>query len=529
MKSERFHRLQELFQAAIERDPEGRETFLAQLTSDDPEMGDELSALLESHREDDPFLENGIISEPIEPTDPVNPMSPMDPMVPVTPLADGQSVGPYRILYEIGRGGMGVVYLAQDVGLRRQVALKALAPASLASAGQQERFRREARVAASLSHPAIATVHALEEVDERFYLVSEYVAGPTLRAEMDREPVPMDVVVDAGVQIAEGLAAAHEKGVVHRDLKPENIVRSGGRQLKIVDFGLALGPDTDFTEPRLTEQGMLIGTPTYMSPEQLQGNRVDFRSDLFNLGVLLCEMATGQHPFAGNTVIETTARILEGQPRLSGHALEAQPKLKALIGRCLEKNPGGRFSSTREVVESLRALDDGLASRPLAPPVAAEVASMPVDPATAGEVEPPGLGRFWWPFHQTVVVGLYAAMVVLLWEAKEQAGNVGSLVCFYGVLASAIANGTLRVHLLFTSRFNPRAIRHELRRNLRWSQAIDGVFTVSLLGGALALLPGSQLMAGVLAGIGIGYAVVFWVIEPATVQAVFLLHPSSDQ
>ncbi len=223
---------------------------------------------------------------------------------------EGRSIGPYRIDREIGRGGMGVVYLAEDTRLHRSVALKALAPALLVDAKQKERLRREARAAASLSHPSIATVYALEEFEGDLYVVSEYVRGGNLRAYLEKGPLPLATLLEVAVQTAEGLAAAHEKGVIHRDLKPENIVRYEQGNVKILDFWIALLSTPDPGTQRLTEVGTLIGTPAYMAPEQLEGESVDFRSDIFAFGILLYELACGSNPFESQTAISTIARIL---------------------------------------------------------------------------------------------------------------------------------------------------------------------------------------------------------------------------
>ncbi len=216
---------------------------------------------------------------------------------------------------EIGRGGMGVVYLARDMRLDRPVAIKMLAPNYTRDAQQRERLKREARAAARLSHPSIATVYALEEFDDSVFIVSEYIQGPTLCQIMSKGRLPFDQVLDIAIQIARGLVAAHEEGIVHRDLKPENVVRTESGIVKILDFGLARVEPKEgvAASPRLTQSGVFLGTPAYASPEQLHGSGVDRNTDIFSFGIMLYEMASGIHPFKAADSMSVMARILEAE------------------------------------------------------------------------------------------------------------------------------------------------------------------------------------------------------------------------
>ena len=198
-------------------------------------------------------------------------------------MAAGTDIGPYRIVEEIGRGGMGVVYDAEDTRLRRTVALKALPAEYARDPVRRERLTREARAAAALTHPSIATIYALEEHDGSLYLVSELVRGQTLRDELARGPLPPERLLPTLIELASGLAAAHAAGIVHRDFKPENIVRCLDGRVKILDFGLAR---LAANETRLTQTGTALGTPGYMPPEQLAGQDVDARTDVFAFGVV---------------------------------------------------------------------------------------------------------------------------------------------------------------------------------------------------------------------------------------------------
>ncbi len=494
MNPTRFRKLRETFEAAIEREPAKRKAFLEKKCAGDPDLLRELLSLLASHRETD--IETSAFLEQY------------------SPLVEGQSVGPYVVRSEIGRGGMGIVYLAEDTRLQRQVALKALAP-ELFNEKQQERFRREARLAGSLSHPAVATIYVLEEVEGRFYIVSEYVAGKTLRSELEEAPFSVDQVLDTAVQMAGGLAAAHEKGIIHRDLKPENVIRNNEGQLKIVDFGLALMPQPEPLQPHLTESGMVLGTPSYMSPEQLRGQRVDFRSDIFSLGVVLYELACGDHPFRGRTAIATVAKILDSDPPALVNLSQTAPELDELIRKCLRKNPDERYQSTAQIVADLRALgsirEGGLPRKARIPPSLE---------SREGETEEVRLRSSWWAVHQALVLLLYGTMVWVLWHVKEENVSLSPLLAFFGALACAIANGVLRVHLLFTWRFNSSAIQAQIGRLAPWVRGVDWVFTAVLLAAAASIFS-DHLRAGVLLAVAIGYLVVFLVVEPATFHAVF--------
>lgn len=481
MKPEDFQKLPELFEAVIGQAPEARNAYIDSLELESPLLRQELRALVESHREDDLLGASPLIDDPSD------------------PLRPGQSIVHYQIQREIGRGGMGVVYLARDTRLHRDVALKALSPHLLSDAKQQERFRREARAAASISHPGVATIYALEEVGGHFYIISEYVPGENLTTRTRGVRLPLAEVLQVALKIGEGLASAHDKGVVHRDLKPNNVICTREGHPKIIDFGLARIPGADPIEQRLTDTGQLLGSPAYMSPEQLQGDNVDFRTDIFSFGILLYELVSGTHPFEGRTPAAMTAAILRNEPlSLTGLA----PGLAAFISRCLQKFPSNRYTSTGQFLRDL-----------------GEVTGAPGAEGTVASAKPGELHSQWWTFHQAAVVLLYGVMIAVLWGVKDVAGP--SLALFFGVLASAIANATLRIHLLFTSRFNPGALASQMSRASAWIHRIDWAFTGFILVTALTILNEVPLIGGVLVAVAVGYLVVFLMIEPATTSAVF--------
>ena len=291
------------------------------------------------------------------------------------PLAAGARLGPYEVLSHLGDGGMGEVYRARDTRLDRTVALKVLVAAAASDPRRLERFRQEARAISRLSHPHICTLHDLGEQDGTLFLVMEHVQGRTLANRLDEGPLPIDEVLRYGAQIADALHAAHAEGVVHRDLKPANVMltRQG---VKLLDFGVARlrsaeedeGADPP-TVSHLTEEGEMLGTVPYMAPEQLEGRKVDARTDVFALGSTLYEMATGRRPFAANSRAGVIAAILGSEPVPVTTARPlAPPALDWAVRRCLAKDPDDRWQSARDVATVLRWIPQGDAAAPAAAP-----------------------------------------------------------------------------------------------------------------------------------------------------------------
>ena len=283
MSSEDSRRLRILYAAALQRDPEERDEYLNRECAGHPELRAKVAALLQAHARD--FLEGEDAATSTR-TVPIH-----------TEHIEGKVIGPYIVRRELGRGGMGVVYLVDDTRLSRPVALKALAPEVGRDPSRRERLRLEARAAAALSHPSIATVYSLDEIGDDLYLACEYVPGRTTATVLASGPLPIAQVVTTGAQLARALAAAHTVGVIHRDIKPENVMKTPGGVVKILDFGLARMEGA--ATPKLTQTGVILGTPAYMAPEQVLGQHVDFRTDLFAFGVLIYELASGVNPFAG--------------------------------------------------------------------------------------------------------------------------------------------------------------------------------------------------------------------------------------
>jgi eukaryotic-like serine/threonine-protein kinase len=282
------------------------------------------------------------------------------------PLAAGTKLDGYEILGLLGAGGMGEVYRARDPALRREVAIKVLPTFVALDPDRLRRFEQEAQTAAALSHPNILAVHRFGVSEGVPYLVSELLEGNTLRQVLQRGPLPVRKTIDYAVQIAHGLAAAHEQGIVHRDLKPENLSVTKDGRIKILDFGLAKlmqpQPEPDGNPPtmsRHTDAGMVMGTAGYMSPEQVRGKAVDHRTDIFAFGAILYEMLTGTRAFHRATSAETmTATLNDDPPAISQLAQGIPPGLQRVVHRCLEKNPEQRFHSASDLAFALEALSE---------------------------------------------------------------------------------------------------------------------------------------------------------------------------
>ena len=342
MTPERQRQIEELYLAAL---PLKGEERVALLAGADPEVRQQVEAMLSqpsgSMALDGPAWAN----EP----EPFTEFS----------LAPGAQLGQYRIEGAIGAGGMGVVFRAHDTKLQRPVAIKFLSD-DLADAAARRRFQREAQMASSLNHPHILTVYDVGELDGRQYLVTEFVDGGTLKTWVQSQPRSWEDIAELLTGVADGLAAAHQAGILHRDIKPDNILVTASGYAKLADFGLAKlegGPrPTDVTRTLTEEQtrpGLIVGTIAYMSPEQASGNQLDARSDIFSFGVVLYEMLAGHRPFAAATNLELLQKVIHSTPApLNGDFPEP---LRAVVTKAIEKDPAKRYSSMRDLVVALRA------------------------------------------------------------------------------------------------------------------------------------------------------------------------------
>jgi len=372
MTPERWHQITGVFHEALGRDPEMRAQFLDEVCASDAVLRKEVNALLDAHENAGRFGDSPVFgsSEPIADSDGRFLSSRSDFLA--RSAAPGTTLGNYLIERHIGRGGMGIVCLAYDTRLHRRVALKLL---NSSADGETARARllHEARNAAALNHPGICTIHEVGESDRSAFIAMEYVDGRPITDRLGERPLPIDQVLRYGIQAADALAYAHDHGVIHRDFKAANVMITATGSLKIVDFGLARRTDTPnanaSTIGSLAPAGVAVGTPYAMAPEQVRGSRVNTPADVWAFGVLLYEMATGAKPFDAPTTAELFSSILRDAPAPLPDSVPAG--LKALIARCLQKEPEHRYQHAREVRMALEAIETG---SPLSAP--ARVAAM---------------------------------------------------------------------------------------------------------------------------------------------------------
>src|SRR5438874_10341231 len=355
MTSERWQQVNDLFQLAAERAPKERTTFLQTACQGDEGLRREVESLIASYERAENFIES--------------PAFEVVPELLTDDRADaivGESIAHYRIESLIGAGGMGQVYLARDERLGRKVALKFLPEQLTANNTQLSRFKSEARAASALNHPNILTVYEIGTEGNRHFIATEFIEGVTLRAALARGRMSLHDALEIAVQVASALAAAHETGVVHRDIKPENIMLRPEGYAKVLDFGIAklteqrlesdLG-DPGTTKLLQTRPGLVLGTAHYMSPEQARGQKVDARSDIWSLGVVLYEIVTGTPPFRGETPSDCIAAILTAEPAsLSSIAPDVPGKLESILQKALRKNTAERYQTIKEMLAELRIL-----------------------------------------------------------------------------------------------------------------------------------------------------------------------------
>jgi len=470
MTSEQWARLKIVFQEALDQPLEIRRAWLEEECKGDLALLHEAESLMNTFETTGSFLEEPARVDPGE----------LDTLLP------GTRIGSYHILEEIGRGGMGVVYRAEDVRLGRQVALKSLPAAVATLPDLRERLRREARAAATISHPAVAVVYALEELDDHLFMASEYVKGETLRLLIARGPVAPEQARRIASDMAGALAAAHDAGVIHRDLKPENVLIKMDGSIKVVDFGIAQIEGSEAS--RLTRTGFALGTPAYMAPEQLLGTPVDARVDVFAWGVVLSEMLSGRHPLD---------KSAGGQP--AGKSAVATT-LTTIIGRCLQPDPTARPSAR----DLLRALGSATGKN-----------------LTDGSQPFSESGRWWWEFHQGVTALVYWLALIPAWYARGRIGDTWGRAFFITTLAAVVVATILRLHLWFTSRFYDAELTWVHDRSGRWIRVADWVFAAALAGGGLLIGDERSPLTFILAGIAIGTVVAFLLIEPVTARDAF--------
>ena len=355
MDAERWARIKPIFYAAAERPADERAAFIRSQCDGDETLASEVESLLAAHDGAGSFIEALPTGEATAALEDL----PAEPMI-------GRQVGPYKVINLIGRGGMGEVYLAQDSRLARKVALKLLPSELTKDQDRLRRFRQEAQAASALNHPNILTIHDIGEAGSIRFLATEFIEGETLRQRASRSKVEVTEALDIAIQVASGLSAAHEAGIIHRDVKPENIMLRPDGLVKILDFGLAkLAEPTapgnlsqaSTVAQASTETGLVMGTPRYMSPEQARGQRLDARTDIFSLAVVLYEMIAGSAPFAGDSSADVIAAILDKEPVPLANNLPGVPReLERIVSKGLRKEREDRYQTIKEMLVDLKGL-----------------------------------------------------------------------------------------------------------------------------------------------------------------------------
>jgi Tol biopolymer transport system component len=357
-----------LFQAAVERPAEARAAFLAAAAGDDAVLRREVESLLRSDASGAGFLDRLPVAGASVLAEPLASATPLNPTPPHASLGAGFRIGSYEIMAPLGAGTMGEVYRARDTKLNRDVALKVLPAQFVLDPDRSARFKREAHLLATLNHPNIGAIYGLEESKGTPALVLELIDGPTLADRLARAPLSLEEALTIARHIAEAVEAAHEKGIIHRDLKPANIKIAHDGVVKVLDFGLAKvwdgAPQGDLSaSPALTATDLgertILGTPAYMSPEQARGQWLDRRTDIWSFGCVLYEMLTGRQPFAGDTISDTLAAVLDREPDLTLLPADTPPSIRRLLRRCLEKDRRRRLDSASD---ARLEIDDASAS-----------------------------------------------------------------------------------------------------------------------------------------------------------------------
>jgi serine/threonine protein kinase/dipeptidyl aminopeptidase/acylaminoacyl peptidase len=345
-----WHNVKDIFNSALDLDPSEREVYLAEACAGDDDLRRKVEDLLSSYRSE--FMEEPLVANQETGED----------------LPIGSLLGRYEIIRMVGRGGMGKVYLARDNQLDREVAIKVLNQKYENDKTNIQRFIREAKAASALNHPNILTIHEIGETDGSYYIVSEFIDGKTLREILREGDLGLLRILDISIQIANALTAAHSARIIHRDVKPENIVVRADGYVKVLDFGLAklikqhaslVGPEGEAINQNQTTEGLILGTVSYMSPEQARAETVDERTDLFSLGILIYEMITGKAPFAGNSKADTIANLIDKDPQpLSSFASGVPDELQRIVSKTLRKNRDERYQTMTRLLADLKDLKE---------------------------------------------------------------------------------------------------------------------------------------------------------------------------
>src|SRR5262245_26318437 len=366
MDAKQWEKIKKIYDRALDLSSEEREGFLAEACAGDADLHRAVQSLLAAHEDAGSFLQSPAVEVAARKIVPDEVSSP-------APQLIGRELANYRIVSLLGKGGMGEVYLAEDKRLRRKVALKLLPAQFTNDAERVRRFEREAKAASATNHPNILTIYEIGQAEGLRFIATEFVDGVTLRQSLQSDRMNIAESLSVAIQVAGALSAAHEAGIIHRDIKPENVMVRRDGIVKVLDFGLAKLTETNLPvmdseaatlQRNSTDSGVVMGTPRYMSPEQVRGEKVDARTDIFSLGVTLYEMLTGRAPFTGATAGDCLAAILKDDPpeltELNG---KVTPQLGHLVRRCLDKQPERRFHSAHDLGYALEALSASSGAR----------------------------------------------------------------------------------------------------------------------------------------------------------------------
>ena len=354
-----WQKVREVFDAALQQEPEERQHYINEACRDDKHLLTEVESLFSSLAKSDEFLETPAVAHVAD-------------MIacPTKPLAPGTRFGHYEVIRQIGIGGMGEVYLAKDQRLDRRVAIKILNGQFSRDESNLQRFMQEAKAVSALNHPNILVIHEIGESGGAHYIVNEFIEGRTLREVLSQSRLSLGEALEVAIQIASAFSAAHGAHLVHRDIKPENVMVRPDGYVKVLDFGLAILVEQenksfigseDAANGNQTAKGVILGTVNYMSPEQAKGERVDERTDIFSFGVVIYEMIAGKTPFAGDSMSETFANLINAEPQpLSGSAANVPDDLKRIVAKMLRKDKDERYLTMSDVLTDLKHLRNDL-------------------------------------------------------------------------------------------------------------------------------------------------------------------------
>jgi len=462
----------------------------------------------------------------------------MDPMI-------GQALGHYRIEAKLGEGGMGVVYQAFDTHLDRPVAIKILRADATTSLERQRRFVQEAKAASALNHPNIIHIYDISSSGDTDFIAMEFVAGKTLHQLIGKNDLPLKDTLKYSIQIADALARAHSAGIVHRDLKPANIMIDEDGRVKLLDFGLAKLTEktVDFegatatmtaADAPLTEEGSIVGTVAYMSPEQAEGTKVDARSDIFSFGSVLYEMVTGRRPFEGATKMSTISAILQKEPPPPGGlAPNLPPELEKIILRCLRKDRDRRTQHIDDVKLALEELRDDSTPGKQSPASKGSDQTPARDSDSVKTTKPeeqpalvrklfgsasPKPYRVWEILH--IKICLHSALLLYLaWRFKNVTSGAWSLALFFAILFCGTIQSLMAAVLLFVGGLDREFLRSEARKFAPWLRAFglaDGALAISM---AVWMAEGHTILAALIAFVGIGIGATALTLKPVIDRA----------